>query len=34
VEVYTNKEPETYAIEELRFLFKENKLKNKEFYKF
>lgn len=34
VEVYTNKEPEEYAIDELRFLFKENKLKSKEFYKF
>lgn len=34
VEVYTNKEPGEYAIDELRFLFKENKLKSKEFHEF
>jgi len=34
VEIYTNKESDGYAIDELRFLFKDNKLKNKEFYNF
>lgn len=34
VEIYSNKESDGYAIDELKFLFKDNKLKNKEFYDF
>lgn len=34
VEIYTNKESDGYAIDELIFLFKDNELKNKEFYVF